>query len=93
MVKDCKGLQEKKKNLPEEKRVSKSIKERIRNSLKVSYRFINNKMSSEILNSYYSVDNGTWLCDKFIFLQSSNILCPSLSSTTTSLLINTATKR
>ena len=50
--------------VPEEKRTGEDIKERRRNMLRMSSRWINNKIRREILNYYYSVENGTWLCDK-----------------------------
>ena len=56
--------------LPEQKRVAQAIEQMISSSLKASYRWINNNMRKDILNYYYSVDNGTWLCDKAIIFQS-----------------------
>ena len=51
VVRDCTGLQERKKMiLSEEKRVAEAIEERISNRLKVSYRRINNNIRKEILN-------------------------------------------
>ena len=57
--------------LPEEKRDGWAIKDRIRNSIKVSSICINHNIGREILNSFYSVDNGTCLCGKFRLSQSS----------------------
>ena len=58
--------------LPEQKGVAEDIKQRISSRHKLSYILINNNMSSEILNSYYSMVNYTWLCDKVRIFQSSN---------------------
>ena len=59
--------------VPEEKRDGKAIKERITNRLKVSSICINHETRICILNSYYSVENDTLLCDKFRIFQSSKI--------------------
>ena len=48
--------------LPEDKKFTKAIKERISNRLKNHSIQIKNNMRKEILNDYYSVDNDTWLC-------------------------------
>ena len=56
--------------LPEWKMVAAAIEYRISSMLMVSYRWIKKNMKKDILNYYYSVDNYTWLCDKFIILQS-----------------------
>ena len=57
--------------LPEEKLVAEDIKERTINSLNVSSRWLKNKMRKDIINYYYSVENGTCLCDKSRIFQSS----------------------
>ena len=69
--------------LPEEKSVDEDIKEIIGNSIKVSYRWIYNKMRREILNYYYYVDNSTCLCDKSRIFQSSNNWLSKFCSSTT----------
>ena len=38
----------------------------------MSSRWIDQKKSREILNSYFSMENGTWLCDKSRIFQSSD---------------------
>ena len=48
---------------PEEKSAGKDIKGMKRNMLKASSVWINHNIRREILNYYYSVDNGTWLFD------------------------------
>ena len=68
----CTGPQEIRSFLSEDKRVAGDIKERISNRLKLSSRRINNKISKDILNYFYYVENVTWLCDKARFYQSSN---------------------
>ena len=55
--------------LPEDKRFSWDIKERIINRLKEYPRWIKNKTRKDILNYYYSVENDTWLFDKAILFQ------------------------
>ena len=55
--------------VPEEESYGQGIKERRRNMLKVSSRWINHNMRRETLNYYYSVYNGTWLCDKDILFR------------------------
>ena len=59
--------------VPEQKSTGEYIKERRSNRLKVSSIWINHKMVRKILNSYYSIENGTWLYDKYRLLQSSMI--------------------
>ena len=63
-----------------------------KNMMKASYGWIYNSMRKDILNYYYSVDNGTWLCDKSIISNHKMIGCTDLFRATTSLRINTATK-
>ena len=50
--------------------VDDSNKERISNRLKGNSIRIKNNMRKEMLNCYYSVENGTWLCDKARLFQS-----------------------
>ena len=52
--------------------VDENIEESISNSVKLSSTWIKNKMKSYILNYYYSVGKGTWLCDINTLYQSSN---------------------
>ena len=49
--------------MPEEKMVGEDIREIKINSLKLSSIYINHNTRRDILNHYYSVENGTWLCD------------------------------
>ena len=58
-------------HVPEDKMSYEAIKYRISNRLKFSSIWINNKMSRGVINFYYSVENGTWLCDQAIIFQSS----------------------
>ena len=57
---------------PGEEIVAGDIKYRRINMLKVSSIYINKKMSRQILNYYYSVENGTWSCYKSRLFQLSN---------------------
>ena len=59
--------------ISEDKSNGGAIKDRRSNRIKVSIRWIHYKVRIEILNSYYYVYNGTWLCDKSRILQSSQI--------------------
>ena len=54
--------------LPGDKMVYKSIKDSTSNSIKVSSRWMKKNIRKEILNYYYSVENGTCLCDKYRIL-------------------------
>ena len=56
--------------LPEDERVAQAIEQRISSSLKASYIWIKNNKRKDILNYYYSVENGTWLFDKSRIFQS-----------------------
>ena len=65
MVSDCTGIQEKKNiYLTEDKKVYEAINERTSIRIKVYSIWIKNNMRKDILNYYYSMGNGTWLCDK-----------------------------
>ena len=52
--------------------IDEDIEERISNMIKVYSIWIKKKMRSYILNYYYSVGKGTWLCDINTLYQSSN---------------------
>ena len=58
--------------VPEDKRADEAITDRIRNSIRVSYIWIKQKMMREVLNYFCSVENVNWLCDKSRLFQSSN---------------------
>ena len=52
--------------------IDEDIEERISNMIKVYSIWIKKKMRSYILNYYYFVENGTWLCDITTLYQLSN---------------------